>query len=73
GAWDFLSRSKAFTISFSSATSGEIPGVEELELTFATTGLLRELRTLDLLSMILRQSRGILSKKFPPAVEFNES
>ncbi|GKF93882.1 hypothetical protein Tco_0283582, partial [Tanacetum coccineum] len=49
----FLSRSKAFTISFSSATSEEIPGVEVLELTLATTGLSCELRTLDLLSMIL--------------------
>ncbi|GJV57597.1 hypothetical protein Tco_1458602 [Tanacetum coccineum] len=36
-------QSLAFTISFSSATSGEISEVEVLELTFATTGLLREL------------------------------
>ncbi|GJW82646.1 hypothetical protein Tco_0155791 [Tanacetum coccineum] len=55
------------------ATSGEIPGVDEFELTLATTALFRELRTLDLLSIILKHSRGILSKKFPPAAEFNES
>ncbi|GKF50450.1 hypothetical protein Tco_0146917, partial [Tanacetum coccineum] len=38
--------------------SGEISEVEVLALTLATTGLLRELRTLDLLSMIFRHSRG---------------
>ncbi|GJT27384.1 hypothetical protein Tco_0907659 [Tanacetum coccineum] len=69
----FLSWSKAFHIFFKLRISEEIPGVEVLALTLATTGLLRELRTLDLLSMILRQSRGILSKKLPPAAEFNES
>ncbi|GJV23690.1 hypothetical protein Tco_1376385 [Tanacetum coccineum] len=44
GAWDwfFLSRSKALTISLSSATSGETPGVEELVLTLETIALLRE-------------------------------
>ncbi|GKB21911.1 hypothetical protein Tco_0855834 [Tanacetum coccineum] len=36
-------RSKLHTISFNSATSEEILGVEVLELTLATTGLLREL------------------------------
>ncbi|GJU50728.1 hypothetical protein Tco_1220283 [Tanacetum coccineum] len=41
-------RSNALTISLSSETSGEIPEVEVLALTLATTGLLRELRTLDL-------------------------
>ncbi|GJY88595.1 hypothetical protein Tco_0503223 [Tanacetum coccineum] len=69
----FLIKSSALTISLSSETSGEIPEVEVLVLTLATTGLLRELRTLDLLSMIFRHSRGILSKKLPPAAEFNES
>nr|GFB56323.1 hypothetical protein [Tanacetum cinerariifolium] len=42
GAWFFLSRSNALTISFSSATSDEIVGVEELVLTLATTALLRD-------------------------------
>ncbi|GJX50822.1 hypothetical protein Tco_0277667 [Tanacetum coccineum] len=37
------------------ATSGEIPGVDEFELTLATTALFRELQTLDLLSIILKQ------------------
>ncbi|GKB50965.1 hypothetical protein Tco_0901718, partial [Tanacetum coccineum] len=46
------------------ATSEEIPGVEVLALTLATTGLLRELRTLDLLSMILKQSRVISFRRF---------
>nr|GFC75255.1 hypothetical protein [Tanacetum cinerariifolium] len=47
--------------------------VEAVVLTLATTGLLREYRTLDLLSMIPKQSRGILSRKLPPAAEFKES
>ncbi|GJV87080.1 hypothetical protein Tco_1531018 [Tanacetum coccineum] len=65
---------KLSSISFTQPTSErDFRVVEFVELTLATTGLLRELRTLDLLSMILRQSRGILSKKLPPAAEFNES
>ncbi|GKF89707.1 hypothetical protein Tco_0263670 [Tanacetum coccineum] len=68
-----LSRSRALTISFNSATSGDTPEVEELVLTLATTALLQELRTLDLLSMMLEQSAGLLSKKLPPAAEFKES
>ncbi|GJY37736.1 hypothetical protein Tco_0424100 [Tanacetum coccineum] len=46
-----LSSTAAFTdeLEYCSETSGEIPEVEVLVLTLATTGLLRELRTLDLL------------------------
>nr|GFC30272.1 hypothetical protein [Tanacetum cinerariifolium] len=69
----FLSRSNALTISFNSATSGDMPEVEAVVLTLATMGLLREYRTLDLLSMIPKHSRGILSRKLPPAAEFKES
>ncbi|GKF95550.1 hypothetical protein Tco_0288285 [Tanacetum coccineum] len=50
--------------SFNSATSDETAGVEELVPTLAMTALL---------SIILRHSLGILSKKLPPAAEFNES
>ncbi|GJU95308.1 hypothetical protein Tco_1320064 [Tanacetum coccineum] len=64
-----LSRSRARTISFNSATSGDTLEVEALVLTLATMALLRELRTLDLLSMMLEQSAGLLSKKLPPAAE----
>ncbi|GKD93926.1 hypothetical protein Tco_1373763, partial [Tanacetum coccineum] len=42
GAWYFLSRSNALTISLSSATSDETTGGEELVLTFTTTALLRD-------------------------------
>ncbi|GJW23537.1 hypothetical protein Tco_0034159 [Tanacetum coccineum] len=76
GCWNgryCLSRSRALTISFNSATSGDTPEVEALVLTLATMALLRELRTLDLLSMMLEQSAGLLSKKLPPAAEFKES
>ncbi|GJS38227.1 hypothetical protein Tco_0563270 [Tanacetum coccineum] len=45
------------------ATSGEIPGVDEFELTMQRLPCSSELRTLDLLSIILKHSRGILSKK----------
>ncbi|GJX60813.1 hypothetical protein Tco_0292203 [Tanacetum coccineum] len=80
GDWDYLLFDKHSLIIFLSsetsvvraATSGEIPGVDEFELTLATTALFRELRTLDLHSIIFKHSRGILSKKFPPAAEFNE-
>ncbi|GKF62939.1 hypothetical protein Tco_0182993, partial [Tanacetum coccineum] len=41
------------------ATSGEIPGVDEFELTLATTALFRGLQTLDLLSIILKHSRVV--------------
>ncbi|GJW50645.1 hypothetical protein Tco_0091996 [Tanacetum coccineum] len=54
------------------ATSGDTPEVEALVLTLATMALLRELRTLDLLSMMLEQSAGLLSKKLPPAAEFKK-
>ncbi|GJS31032.1 hypothetical protein Tco_0491652 [Tanacetum coccineum] len=37
-----LSRSRALTISFNSATSGDTPEVEALVLTLATMALLRE-------------------------------
>nr|GFA15362.1 hypothetical protein [Tanacetum cinerariifolium] len=40
--WFFLSRSNALTISLSSATSDEIPGVEELILILAMTTLARD-------------------------------
>ncbi|GJU79810.1 hypothetical protein Tco_1282175 [Tanacetum coccineum] len=74
GTMIFLIKELAFTNYLShSATSEEIPVVECARTYFCNIGLLRELRTLDLLSMILRQSRGILSKKLPPAAEFNES
>nr|GEY97428.1 hypothetical protein [Tanacetum cinerariifolium] len=56
--WFFLSKSNALTKSFSSATSDEIAGVEELVPTLATTALARDLRTLDLLSIIFKHSRG---------------
>ncbi|GJV34505.1 hypothetical protein Tco_1394905 [Tanacetum coccineum] len=50
--WFFLSRINALTISFSSATSDETAGVEELVLTLEIMALLRDLeRTLDLLAM----------------------
>nr|GFD05474.1 hypothetical protein [Tanacetum cinerariifolium] len=68
----FLSKSNALTISFNSATSGDMSEVEAAVLTLATTGLLREYRTLDLLSMMLKHSRGILSRKLPPAAEFKD-
>ncbi|GKD00874.1 hypothetical protein Tco_1171148 [Tanacetum coccineum] len=43
GAGDVcLSRSRALTISFNSATSGDTPEVEALVLTLATMALLRE-------------------------------
>ncbi|GKF44397.1 hypothetical protein Tco_0130949, partial [Tanacetum coccineum] len=42
GVWFFLSRIKALTISFSSATSDETAGVEELVLTLETMALLRD-------------------------------
>ncbi|GJW09573.1 hypothetical protein Tco_1575400 [Tanacetum coccineum] len=42
GVWFFLSRINALTISFSSATSDETAGVEELVLTFETMALLRD-------------------------------
>nr|GFA48774.1 hypothetical protein [Tanacetum cinerariifolium] len=71
--WFFLSRSNALTMSLSSATSDEMAGVEEFEFTSATTALARDCQTFDLLSMIFKQSEGILSKKLPPVVEFNES
>ncbi|GJY47933.1 hypothetical protein Tco_0437889 [Tanacetum coccineum] len=67
-----LSRSRALTMSFNSAISGDTPEVEAFVLTLATIALLRELRTLDLLSMMLEQSAGLLSKKLPPAAEFKE-
>nr|GFD03862.1 hypothetical protein [Tanacetum cinerariifolium] len=71
--WFFLSRSNALTMSLSSVTSDEMAEVEELKFTLATTTLARDWRTFDLLSMIFKQSDGILSKKLPPAAEFNES
>nr|GFB65824.1 hypothetical protein [Tanacetum cinerariifolium] len=71
--WFFLSRSNALTMSLSSATSDEMAGVEELKFTLATTSLARDCQTFDLLSMIFKQSEGILFKKLPPAAEFNES
>ncbi|GKA75601.1 hypothetical protein Tco_0781979 [Tanacetum coccineum] len=49
------------------ATSGEIPGVDEFELTLAVTALFRELQTLDLLSIILKHSEASYPKMFPPA------
>nr|GEU71171.1 hypothetical protein [Tanacetum cinerariifolium] len=55
------------------STSDEMAGVEEFEFTLATTALARDWQTFDLLSMIFKQSEGILSKKLPPAAEFNES
>ncbi|GJR90969.1 hypothetical protein Tco_0214980 [Tanacetum coccineum] len=55
------------------AISGDTPEVKVLVLTLATMALLWELRTLDLLSMMLEQSAGLLSKKLPPAAEFKES
>ncbi|GJR77057.1 hypothetical protein Tco_0089422 [Tanacetum coccineum] len=58
---------------FCSATSDETAEVEELVLTLATTALLHDWQTLYMLSMIFRHSRGILSRKLPPAAEFNES
>nr|GFC14023.1 hypothetical protein [Tanacetum cinerariifolium] len=66
-------RSNALTMSLSSAMSDEMAGVEELEFTLATTALDLDCRTFDLLSMIFKQSEGILSKKLPPAAEFNKS
>nr|GFA97163.1 hypothetical protein [Tanacetum cinerariifolium] len=66
-------RSNALTMSLSSATSDEMAGVEEFEFTLATTALARDCQTFDLLSIIFKQSEGILSKKLPPAAEFNES
>nr|GFA39458.1 DNA/RNA polymerases superfamily protein [Tanacetum cinerariifolium] len=66
-------RSNALTMSLSSATSDEMAGVEEFEFTLVTTALARDCRTFDLLSMIFKQSEGILSKKLPPTAEFNES
>ncbi|GJW28170.1 hypothetical protein Tco_0045045 [Tanacetum coccineum] len=65
-----LSRSRALTISFNSATSGDTPEVEALVLTLATMALLRELlfcfsslvTNFDLLSMCIEQSAGLLSK-----------
>nr|GFB98979.1 hypothetical protein [Tanacetum cinerariifolium] len=71
--WFFLSRSNALTMSLSSTTSDEMVGVEEFELTLATTALAHDCRTFDLLSMIFKQSEGILSKNSPPAAKFNES
>ncbi|GJZ92978.1 hypothetical protein Tco_0665043 [Tanacetum coccineum] len=68
-----LSRSRALTISFNSATSGDTLEVGAFILTLATMALLRKLRTLDLLSMMLEQSAGLLSKNLPPAAEFKES
>ncbi|GJR67930.1 hypothetical protein Tco_0013995 [Tanacetum coccineum] len=53
-----LSRSRARTISFNSETSGDTPEVEAFVLTLATMALLRELRTLDLLSMMLEHFSG---------------
>nr|GEY84959.1 xylulose kinase-1 [Tanacetum cinerariifolium] len=67
------SGSNALTMSLSSATSDEMAGVEEFKFTLATTALALDCRTFDLLSMIFKQSEGILSKKLPPAAEFNES
>ncbi|GKG53691.1 hypothetical protein Tco_0555091, partial [Tanacetum coccineum] len=58
-------------MSLSSATSDETAWVEELVLILATTALFLDWRTLDLLSMIFKHSQGILSKKLPPAAEFN--
>ncbi|GJV36437.1 hypothetical protein Tco_1408914 [Tanacetum coccineum] len=43
GVWFFLSRINALTISFSSATSDETAGVEELVLTLETMALLRDI------------------------------
>ncbi|GJX64678.1 hypothetical protein Tco_0299021 [Tanacetum coccineum] len=57
----------------SSNITGDTPEVEVLVLTLATMALLQELRTLDLLSMMLEQSAGLLSKKLPRAAEFKES
>nr|GEX44898.1 hypothetical protein [Tanacetum cinerariifolium] len=56
-------------MSLSSATSDEMAGVEEFEFTLATTALARDCQTFDLLSMIFKQSEGILAKKNPPAAE----
>ncbi|GJR90417.1 hypothetical protein Tco_0214428 [Tanacetum coccineum] len=65
---------RALTISFNSATSEILREVESGSVSLlATMALLRELRTLDLLSMMLEQSAGLLSKKLPPAAEFKES
>nr|GFC85800.1 hypothetical protein [Tanacetum cinerariifolium] len=46
----------------SGSTLDEMVGVEEFEFTLATTALARDCRTFDLLSMIFKQSEGILSK-----------
>nr|GFC06650.1 hypothetical protein [Tanacetum cinerariifolium] len=55
------------------STSSDTLEVEAVVLTLATTGLLHEYRTLDLLSMMPKHSRDILYRKLPPAAEFKES
>nr|GFC28500.1 hypothetical protein [Tanacetum cinerariifolium] len=69
GDWFFFSKSNALTMPLSSATSDEMAGVDDLVPTLAMTALAHDWRTLDLLLIIFKHSRGILSKKFPPAAE----
>nr|GFA67380.1 hypothetical protein [Tanacetum cinerariifolium] len=48
-------------------------GEEVVVLTFETIGLFREIHSLNLFSMIVKASRGVRFKRFPPAATFRES
>nr|GEY28078.1 hypothetical protein [Tanacetum cinerariifolium] len=52
---------------------GEEDGRGAFVLTLESVTRLREYCTLDLLSVIAKHSRGILSKKLPPAAESKAS
>ncbi|GJT99930.1 hypothetical protein Tco_1110269 [Tanacetum coccineum] len=67
-----LSRSRALNHIFHSSNIGDTRS-GSARTSLYNNGFASELRTLDMLSMMLEQSAGLLSKKLPPAAEFKEN